>query len=78
MLIINGRSGNTFKSMIRDLSIYYPDFLIASSEWYTVLKVKDYFEKPGDHADETESIDISPSENKIRKDFSFYILFPYK
>ena len=37
--------------MIRDLSVDYPDFLIASSEWYTVLKVKDYFENPGDHAD---------------------------
>ncbi len=43
------------KSMIRDLSVDYPDFLIASSEWYTVLKVKDYFENPGDHADELET-----------------------
>ena len=41
--------------MIRDLSVDYPDFLIASSEWYTVLKVKDYFENPGDHADEVET-----------------------
>lgn len=42
--------------MIRDLSVDYPDFLIASSEWYTVLKVKDYFENPGDHADEVRDI----------------------
>ena len=41
--------------MIRDLSVDYPDFLTASSEWYTVLKVKDYFENPGDHADEVET-----------------------
>ena len=51
LVIINGHGGNTFKSMIRDLSVDYPDFLIASSEWYTVLKVKDYFENPGDHAE---------------------------
>ena len=55
LVIINGHGGNTFKSMIRDLSVDYPDFLIASSEWYTVLKVKDYFENPGDHADEVET-----------------------
>ena len=55
VVIINGHGGNTFKSMIRDLSVDYPDFLIASSEWYTVLKVKDYFENPGDHADEVET-----------------------
>ena len=47
LVIINGHGGNTFKSMIRDLSVDYPDFLIASSEWYTVLK--------GDHADEVET-----------------------
>ena len=55
LIIINGHGGNTFKSMIRDLSVDYPDFLTASSEWYTVLKVKDYFENPGDHADEVET-----------------------
>ena len=63
LVIINGHGGNTFKSMIRDLSVDYPDFLIASSEWYTVLKVKDYFENPGDHADEVET-----SWGKVSKD----------
>ena len=37
LVIINGHGGNCFKNMIRDLSIDYPDFLIATSEWYTVL-----------------------------------------
>lgn len=55
LVVINGHGGNTFKSMIRDLSVDYPDFLIASSEWYTVLKAKVYFENPGDHADELET-----------------------
>ena len=38
LIIINGHGGNTFKSMIRDLSVDYPDFLIASSEWYILKK----------------------------------------
>ncbi|MBO7266443.1 MAG: creatininase family protein [Bacteroidaceae bacterium] len=55
LLIINGHGGNSFKSMIRDLSIDYPDMLIASSEWYTFVPKKDIFEQPGDHADEVET-----------------------
>ena len=55
MVIINGHGGNAFKSMIRDLSIDYPDFLIATSEWFTVAKARDYFDIPGDHADELET-----------------------
>ncbi|MBR8724045.1 putative mycofactocin system creatinine amidohydrolase family protein MftE [Bacteroides pyogenes] len=55
LVIVNGHGGNTFKSMIRDLSVDYPDFLIASSEWFTVLKAGDFFEDPGDHADELET-----------------------
>lgn len=55
MVIINGHGGNCFKNMIRDLAFEYPDFLIASSEWFTVLPAKDYFDDPGDHADEVET-----------------------
>lgn len=55
MVIINGHGGNTFKSMIRDLSIDYPDFLIATSEWFTVAQASEYFDILGDHADELET-----------------------
>jgi len=55
LLIINGHGGNTFKSMIRDLAVDYPDFLILSSEWFTVLPARDWFDEPGDHADELET-----------------------
>jgi creatinine amidohydrolase len=41
--------------MIRDLSIDYPDFLIACSEWYTFVPKKGIFDEPGDHADEVET-----------------------
>lgn len=55
LLIINGHGGNSFKSMIRDLAVDLPDFIILSSEWYTVLPAKEWFDEPGDHADELET-----------------------
>lgn len=55
LLIINGHGGNLFKGMIRDLSVDYPDFIIASSEWFKMAPVKEYFDNPGDHADEIET-----------------------
>ena len=55
LLIVNGHGGNTFKGMIRDLAVDYPDMLILSSEWFTVLPAKEWFDEPGDHADELET-----------------------
>ncbi|MBQ6062605.1 MAG: creatininase family protein [Prevotella sp.] len=55
MLIVNGHGGNVFKPMIRDLLLDYPDFIIASSEWYKMARPTDYFEQPGEHADEIET-----------------------
>ena len=55
LVIINGHGGNSFKNMIRDLSVSHPHFLIAQSEWFRMAPAKDYFEQPGDHADEVET-----------------------
>lgn len=55
ILIINGHGGNLFKGFIRDLAVDFPDLMIASSEWYKVRPAKEYFENPGDHADELET-----------------------
>lgn len=55
LLIINGHGGNCFKNMIRDLAVLYPDFIISSSEWFKMCPVKEYFDNPGDHADEIET-----------------------
>lgn len=55
LLIINGHGGNGFKNMIRDLAVDFPDFTIATSDWFAVLPAKDYFDCPGDHADELET-----------------------
>lgn len=55
LLIINGHGGNCFKNMIRDLAVDMPDMLIATSEWFKVRPAKEYFDHPGDHADELET-----------------------
>lgn len=55
LLIISGHGGNNFKNMIRDLAVDFPDFLIATSDWFSVLPAKEYFDCPGDHADELET-----------------------
>lgn len=56
LLIINGHGGNNFKGFIRDLMAEDPSFLIFSSEWYTVLPRKGYFEADiDDHAGEQET-----------------------
>ncbi len=80
LLILNGHGGNCFKNMIRDLSIDYPDFIIASSEWYTVVNAKNYFDEPGDHAGELETsvmmyyhpefVDLSTAGDGKSKDFA--------
>ncbi len=55
LLIVNGHGVNIVKSMIRDLSIDLPEMLIATSEWFKVCPAKDFFDNPGDHADELET-----------------------
>lgn len=55
LLIVNGHGGNTLKGFVRDLLVDYPDMFILISDWYTVLPAKDYFDEPGDHADELET-----------------------
>ena len=55
LLIVNGHGGNSFKGFIRDLMVDYPDMFILSSEWFTVCPVREYFDQPGDHADEVET-----------------------
>lgn len=55
LLIVNGHGGNSFKGMIRDLAVDYPDMLVLASEWYAVLPARDFFDAPGDHADELET-----------------------
>ncbi|MEG2479041.1 MAG: creatininase family protein [Mucinivorans sp.] len=55
LLIINGHGGNSFKGIIRDLAFEYPDFMILSTEWFSIVPYLGFFEEVGDHADEVET-----------------------
>ena len=55
LLILNGHGGNEFKPIARELGLKYPDMYICISNWYQVLNKKNYFESPGEHADEMET-----------------------
>ena len=55
LVIINGHGGNNFKNMIRDLAVDYPDFLIATTEWFTIVPPNGFFEEKDDHAGELET-----------------------
>ncbi|MGQ0561252.1 MAG: creatininase family protein [Gemmatimonadota bacterium] len=54
LVILNGHGGNDFKAMIRELQPRR-DLLIATVNWYSVLKASEYFDEPGDHGGELET-----------------------
>jgi len=55
LVIANGHGGNSFKNMIRDLSVDYPDFLIALVDWFSIVPQVGFFEEKDDHAGEMET-----------------------
>lgn len=55
LFIVNGHGANCFKSMVRDLSVDYPDFLIVVSDWFKIVPQDEYFENKDDHAGELET-----------------------
>lgn len=56
LVIINGHGGNNFKNMIRDLAVDYPDFLIASTEWFTIVPPNNFFEEKDDRGELETSV----------------------
>jgi len=55
LLILNGHGGNNFKSMIRELSVPYPDVFVCSANWFQATDQTSIFHEPGDHAGEMET-----------------------
>ena len=55
LVILNGHGGNNFKSMIRELSIHYPEVFVCSANWYQATDQTKIFHEPGDHAGEMET-----------------------
>ena len=55
LLIFNGHGGNDFKTIIREMGQKFPDMCICSANWFQALDNSQYFDYPGDHADELET-----------------------
>jgi len=55
LLIYNGHGGNNFKPLIRELGLKFPKMFISLSFFPAAVDKADYFEAPGDHADEMET-----------------------
>jgi creatinine amidohydrolase len=55
LVILNGHGGNNFKSMIRELSIHYPEVFVCAANWFQASEQQSIFAEPGDHAGEMET-----------------------
>lgn len=55
LLLLNSHGGNDFKMMIRELGMKYPEMFISSCNWFQAMNKSEFFENPGDHADEMET-----------------------
>ncbi|HPB78087.1 MAG: creatininase family protein [Bacteroidales bacterium] len=55
LVIVNGHGGNSFQNAIRELELRFPGMFICMVNWWRVCPVKEYFDNPGDHADEMET-----------------------
>ncbi len=56
LIVLNGHGGNSFKPMLRDMSIRYPQMFIVLCEWYSIIPRKGYFDEDfDDHAGEQET-----------------------
>ena len=55
LVILNGHGANNFVSMIRELAGIYPELFVCVVNWFQTSPVKEFFDQPGDHADEMET-----------------------
>ena len=55
LLVFNSHGGNSFKPLLKELGLEFPDMFLCTSNWFQALDKKQYFEEMGDHADEMET-----------------------
>lgn len=55
LVILNGHGANNFNAIIRELAGLFPQLMVFVVNWFQSAAVKDFFEQPGDHADEMET-----------------------
>ncbi|WP_420459250.1 creatininase family protein [Neolewinella sp.] len=55
LLVFNGHGGNSFKVLLKELGLRYPEMFFCTSDWFRALDKSAYFTEGGDHADEMET-----------------------
>ena len=55
LIIFNSHGGNDFKTALRELGLKYPKMFLSTLNWFQSMDRKQYFDDPGDHADEMET-----------------------
>lgn len=55
LVIVNGHGGNSFRPLIREVLVSYPDMFISVADWYRIVDNTQFFDEPGDHAGEMET-----------------------
>tara|TARA_R110002073_G_scaffold14998_1_gene60079 strand:+ start:302 stop:1165 length:864 start_codon:yes stop_codon:yes gene_type:complete len=54
-MILNSHGGNNWKSIVRELGLLYPNMFLCVAECFKIVDRNDFFDDPGDHADEMET-----------------------
>jgi len=54
-MILNSHGGNNWKSIIRELGLLFPNMFLCVVECLKVVNRNNFFDDPGDHADEMET-----------------------
>lgn len=55
LLILNSHGGNDFKALLRELGLQFPNMYLCTCNWFQIPGKTEYFDEPGDHADEVET-----------------------
>lgn len=55
LVVFNSHGGNSFRTMLRELGVAFPEMLLVETNWFKALDRYDYVEEGGDHADEVET-----------------------
>lgn len=55
LLVCNGHGGNSFKAILKELGLRYPEMFLCTSDYFRALDKLQYFDVDGDHADEFET-----------------------
>ena len=55
LVVFNSHGGNSFRTMLRELGVAFPEMLLVETNWFKAIDRAAFVEEGGDHADELET-----------------------